>query len=1031
MAKRGKSTGKVTGAKNDKPPTKFLAQDPYRLLMQAPACIAVLTGPDLVFEMANPLYRQLVGEQRPLDGQRLVDAIPDIEPDLLRIVKKVATKGERFVANELAVHLDWGYNGKPYTKYLNLVYEPLRDAKNKPNGLMCFGYDVTDQVLARKKAEEDQERYQTLFNSVDQGFCVIEMIFDKHENPIDYRFLEINPAFEKHTGLLGAQGKTARQLILNLEPHWFERYGKVAVSGKSMRFEENSKAMDRWFDVYAVRVGGSSSRKVALLFTDVTESKRDQEQLRYRTALLEAQNETIPDGILIVDAKGKIVSYNRRFKVMWHMPLKITKSQDDKAALQFAMQQLIDPQAFIDRVNYLYAHANEVSHEEIYFKDGRIFDRYGMPVKDAEGRRYGWAWHFRDMTEQKKAQKALRESEQHFRATFDQAAVGIAHVALDGSWMRVNQKFCDILGYSAKEMLSEKFQSSTHPDDLKASLEAAEAIQSGKKASYSLEKRYIRKDGTVVWANVTVAPSLGRRGHIKHFITVIEDINERKQTEASLHRQSKVLENMAEGVSVTDQDGRIVFSNPAEDAMFGYERGELIGQHVTVQNAYPPKANKRIVGEVIECLKKNSSWVGEWENIRKDGSEFQTSARISAIELDGKQYWVCVQENITERKKAEQALRESDNRFRQLADSMPQIVWTARPDGYLDYYNKRWYDYTGFKKGRSDQSWTPILHPNDVQPCFEAWYKSIKTGAPYHIEYRLKDRRNPGQYRWFLGKALPVKDEGGKIIKWFGTTTETQEVKEALKRKLELEIIANNLAKQRTRLLALNKAKDEFISLASHQLRTPASGVKQYIGMLLEGYTGDLSEEQRDMLQVAYESNERQLKIVDGLLKVAHVDAGKVQLSKSTLNLTKIIQEVLDEQSSTFKKREQEVVFKPPSKPISAVADSRHLRMVLENLVDNASKYSGQGKKITLRTRQNKTTVTISIKDQGVGIDQKDRKKLFQKFSRIDNPLSATVDSTGLGLYWAKRIMDLHGGTISVVSKPDEGSTFTIHLPII
>jgi two-component system, sensor histidine kinase and response regulator len=253
-----------------------------------------------------------------------------------------------------------------------------------------------------------------------------------------------------------------------------------------------------------------------------------------------------------------------------------------------------------------------------------------------------------------------------------------------------------------------------------------------------------------------------------------------------------------------------------------------------------------------------------------------------------------------------------------------------------------------------------------------------------------------------------------------------------LSRTLRYAFQRKQLEEQRVQeLVAINRAKDEFISVASHQLRTPATGVKQYIGMVLEGYAGDINEAQQDMLSKAYESNERQLQIVSNLLRVAQVDAGKVQLRTSNVNLTQLIDDILIEQLSKFQLRDQKSVFEKPKEPIMVHIDKTNFRMVLENIIDNASKYSEEGKTVTvsLKTKDNKTI--IEIQDQGVGIKADDQDRLFEKFFRIDNPLSTLVGGTGLGLYWAKKIVDLHDGEIDVTSVEGKGTTFHITLPML
>jgi two-component system cell cycle sensor histidine kinase PleC len=239
-----------------------------------------------------------------------------------------------------------------------------------------------------------------------------------------------------------------------------------------------------------------------------------------------------------------------------------------------------------------------------------------------------------------------------------------------------------------------------------------------------------------------------------------------------------------------------------------------------------------------------------------------------------------------------------------------------------------------------------------------------------------------------------------------------------------------NLTKQRDKLQMLNSAKDEFISLASHQLRTPATAVKQYASLLTQGYVGDLSKAQQDMVDVVYESNERQLEIIEDLLRVAQVDDGKVYLEKSACNVIQQLEEVIEKQAILFKSRNQTVVFHKPPKEMTAFMDQRLMLMVLDNLLDNAGKYSEPGTQIIIDVEQDDRFTTILIKDTGVGIRKSDLQKLFKKFSRIDNPLSIAVGGTGLGLYWAKKILDLHEGDIEVVSTVHKGSTFIVKMPI-
>lgn len=367
----------------------------------------------------------------------------------------------------------------------------------------------------------------------------------------------------------------------------------------------------------------------------------------------------------------------------------------------------------------------------------------------------------------------------------------------------------------------------------------------------------------------------------------------------------------------------------------------------------------------------------------------------------------------------------SERQLRFMAEAMPQKIFTIKPNGDPDYANPQWQEYMG-GTAQIDATidWGEVVHPDDAAENMRLWRHSLKTGKPFQFEHRLK--RTDGQYIWHLTRAHALRDDEGRIITWVGSSTDIEDVR----RTRQLEADTARLTKQRAELMELNAAKDEFISIASHQLRTPATGVKQYVGMALDGYGGNLNAKVRAFLEKANESNNRQLSVINDLLQVAQVDAGKVRLQKEPIDASELIQGVIQEQSDKFAKRNQTVHFKKPRAKIFVAADGIKLRMVIENIIDNASKYTPRDKSITIRLSHNKNEANIAIKDEGVGIAQMDKEKVFQKFVRLENPMSTEVGGTGLGLYWVRKIIDLHGGSVEIMSKRDKGTTFTISLPL-
>ncbi len=297
-------------------------------------------------------------------------------------------------------------------------------------------------------------------------------------------------------------------------------------------------------------------------------------------------------------------------------------------------------------------------------------------------------------------------------------------------------------------------------------------------------------------------------------------------------------------------------------------------------------------------------------------------------------------------------------------------------------------------------------------------------------EGRVEDEswrvRKDGSRFWANVVITTLYDDDGRHIGFGKVTRDLTE-----RKKYEDNLYKANLQLEASfkELQMLNTSKDEFVSLASHQLRTPATGVKQYLNLLLEGYAGDLTERQKDYLQKAYDSNDRQIEIVNDLLRVAQIDAGKVLLNRTAVDISELVADIIDEQVDSFKFRKQVVSFDHPKGKVVTMVDKIRLRMVIENLIDNASKYTPERGRINVEVAVRDDTLCISVADTGVGIAKKDKEKVFQKFGRVPNKLTQKVSGSGLGLYWAEKVVSLHGGTILLESAKNKGAKFTICLP--
>jgi PAS domain S-box-containing protein len=498
----------------------------------------------------------------------------------------------------------------------------------------------------------------------------------------------------------------------------------------------------------------------------------------------------------------------------------------------------------------------------------------------------------------------------------------------------------------------------------------------------------------------------------------------------SEERFRTLIQQSTDAIQLLNEKGEIIYSSDSVRTVLGYVPEDFHGT-LPLDYIHPedlPMFMEKLKGLMadfggkIQMEYRVINKTGKWVWIETIGVNHLKNPAIRALVGNFR--------DITARKEIEQALRESEAQLRFMAESMPVKIFRVNAAELIDYYNPQWIEYFGTSAEDINRlRFAHFIHPDDLKVNMAAWQSARKTGRPFEVEQRY--RRSDGQYRWHLTRANPFRNDDGEIMMWIGSSTDIEDIKQSEKRQAKLEQQTALLTAQREQLMELNRAKDEFISLASHQLRTPATGVKQFLGMVLDGFVDTpVPPDILHFIEVAYESNERQLKIVNDLLKVAYVDAGKVKIHKDAVDLQALVGGVLKELDGAIKERQQKVVVRNRVGTAELTADKSMLRMILENLIDNASKYSAEGKTITITMRSTKNDCILDFADQGVGIGDGDRDKLFKKFSRIDNPLSVLVGGTGLGLYWVQQIVALHGGSISLKSAVGKGTTFSVRLPL-
>ncbi len=294
----------------------------------------------------------------------------------------------------------------------------------------------------------------------------------------------------------------------------------------------------------------------------------------------------------------------------------------------------------------------------------------------------------------------------------------------------------------------------------------------------------LRKDGTRIDVSVTVSLIKDAAGDVVGASTIARDITERRRAELAIRESEArfrlLFESNPQPMWVYDLDTLDFLAvNDAAVRYYGYTREEFLS--MTIKEIRPPEDVPRLL-ETVSRVTDGLDEVTGWRHIKRDGTLIDVEVASHALVFAGRRAELVLAHDITERKRAEAGLRASEARYRALADAMPQIVWTATADGYIDYYNKRWFDYTGMTLEQTrGWGWQPVIHPDDLERSLRRWATSVETGAEYHIEYRFR-RAADGQYRWHLGRAEPLRDASGRVVKWFGICMDIHDQKQTEER---------------------------------------------------------------------------------------------------------------------------------------------------------------------------------------------------------------------------------------------------------
>ena len=474
-----------------------------------------------------------------------------------------------------------------------------------------------------------------------------------------------------------------------------------------------------------------------------------------------------------------------------------------------------------------------------------------------------------------------------------------------------------------------------------------------------------------------------------------------------------------------DLKGNIILANQKCLEILEYDkREELIGQN-WFDVCIPSNVKEQIKQIYAKLFKGKMEGVDQYENevITKTGKRkliFWYNSTIKNKEGQIKEV-LSSGIDITERKHLEQTLNKIKDEFHSLAESMPQIVWITLPDGMNIYFNQQWVDYTGLTLEESyGNGWNKPFHPDDQNRAWDAWQDAITNNAQYSLECRL--RHKGGEYFWWLVRGVPIFDEKGKIIKWFGTCTDIQNIKET-----EIELL-----KEKHHAEESDRLKSAFLANMSHEIRTPMNGILGFAELLKEpGLTGDMQAEYISIIEI---SGARMLNIINDIVDISKIEAGLLEVNTQEFNLHEQIEFIHSFFKPEIKEKGLHFFIKNtfPEQEAFIKSDREKIYSILNNLVKNAIKFTDEGTielGYTLKTEKGTAALEFYVKDTGIGIPKNKQTAIFDRFIQADILDKMARQGTGLGLSISKAYVEILGGKIWVESEEGKGSKFYFTLP--
>jgi PAS domain S-box-containing protein len=902
--------------------------------------------------------------------------------------------------------------------------------------------DITERKRAEEKLSEREQLFRSIFENAQIGISLY--------NPLHGEFFTNRALHE----MLGCPGEE----ILRLEQWDAIVHPDDRVSGAD-RFADllqGKHDMDEWEQRFIRRDGRvvfadgrfkllrdatGKPQYVVALSEDITERKRAEEERNRVTRQMEMLLESTGQGIYGIDLQGNCTFINRATcEMVGYRP---------EEALGRNMHELVhhhrpdgSPYPVDECPVYRAFRKGEgcrIDTEVIWRQDGTPIpvEYSSFPILEG-GKITGAVVTVVDITERKRAEEKVRESEQLFRSIFENAQIGIGSYRIDTQEHVSNRALEEMLGYSGQELSRlEQWDKIVHPEERISGAERYAALIQGKRERDEYEHRFIHRDGRIVLTNGRFNLLRDSAGRPQHLVALTEDITDRKRAEEKLRESEQlfrsIFENAQIGIGVFNIDKQELNPNRALQEMLGYSEKELrrLGTWDEITPADESATDAKRYADLVQGKREKDEW--EQRLIRKDGRIAVTSVRFTLLrDAAGRpQYVASLQEDITERRASENLIRERDEELRRanfLADTALELsksgYWHVPLDG-SGWYNSSPRRVAVFGdlpnpdcRYRLDEMFGHASEGDEAaaKTAREAFAAAVEGKTPTYDTVFAYKRPIDGRVAWVHALGHVVKDSNGKPTDMYGVSQDITEFK-----RLEAELLAAKEVAE-----AATKAKSDFLANMSHEIRTPMNAI---LGMTHLALKTELTPKQTDYLTKAKVAAQALLGIINDVLDFSKIEAGKLEMEKTEFRLDNVLENLSSIVSQKAHDKNLEFLIAAPHElSPKLVGDPLRLGQILINLVNNAVKFTEQGEIVVSVAREetvsDRVKLRFSVRDSGIGMMPEQTARLFQAFSQADTSTTRKYGGTGLGLSISKRLVEMMGGEIWVESNYGSGSTF-------